>query len=77
VETRVAGLNSATGVPEPFKIEKRFPVYANPKQIEKKIHSMLAIFRSARSREFFRLSVEHAATVIDALLAKIVAEIKN
>jgi T5orf172 domain len=70
VEKRVAELNSASGVPECFKIEKVFPVYANARQIERKIHSALGIFRSTRNREFFRISVEYTIAVINALLGK-------
>ncbi len=58
-----------TGVPEPFKVEKAFPVYQNPKDMENKVHRALNLFRSTQNREFFRLSVEYAASEIEIVLA--------
>jgi len=68
VETRARSLSRTTGVPEPFKVEKVFPVYINPKEAEKRAHRVLDLFRSTRNREFFRLSVENAVDAIQPLL---------
>jgi T5orf172 domain-containing protein len=70
-EKRVLALSRPTGVPEPFKVERWFPVYQNPKKLEKKIHGALALFRLTKTREFFRLSVEYAAAAIEAILGEI------
>jgi len=67
VEKRAAEL-ATTGVPEDFKIEKKFPVYANHRKIERKIHDALNLFRSGKNREFFRLPVRSAVAIVQAVL---------
>ena len=68
VEKRAADLSRMTGVPEPFKIERAFPVYVSPIEAEKRVHSVFGVFRSRRNREFFRLPVEYAVDAIQAVL---------
>jgi len=67
VEYRARSL-CTTGVPEPFRIEREFPVYTNLNELEQRVHRALAIFRAKRNREFFRLSVEHAVNAIQSVL---------
>ena len=67
VENRARKLRT-TGVPNPFKIESVFPVYMNPKKVEKRVHRVLELFRSGGDREFFRLSVEYAVAAIQSVL---------
>jgi hypothetical protein len=67
VEQRAAALSSPSGVPEAYTIEKTFPVYANPRAIEKKIHRVLNTYRVSHRREFFRLSLNEAILRIQAV----------
>lgn len=67
VEKRTAEIASATGVPGPFKIEKKFPVYLNPRAVERKVHAALGPYRIVGNREFFRISVEDAIMFIQAV----------
>jgi T5orf172 domain len=64
VEKRAAEIANATGVPGPFRIEKKFPVYVSPRIIEKKVHEVLSPYRTVENREFFRLSIEDAVMFI-------------
>ena len=66
-EKRAAEL-STTGVPEPYRIGKAFPVYASPRKAEKKVHDALDRYREAENREFFRLPVEEAMILVQAVL---------
>lgn len=68
VEKRAAEIGRATGVPGPFKIEKKLAVYMNPLEVEKKVHRALSFARTHDNREFFRISVEEAAPIIQAVL---------
>lgn len=68
VEKRSAEIGRATGVPGPFGIERKVPVYANPKKLEEKVHRALSFVREHNSREFFRISVEDAMPIIQAVL---------
>jgi len=70
VRKRVMQLNSPTGVPDSFKIEAQFPVYTDPRAIEKAIHQRLDIFRLKNNREFFRLMPEYAIHVIQSMLTR-------
>jgi len=70
VKKRAAELSRTTAVPEDFKTEEAFPVYANPKKIERKIHDALNLFRSRKNREFFRLPVDSAVAMIQTLLGR-------
>lgn len=67
VEKRATEIAAATGVPGPFKVAKKFPVYVNPKEVEKKVHIALSGYRTADNREFFRISVEDATIFIHAV----------
>jgi hypothetical protein len=64
VEARAAQIARATGVPGPFRIERKLPVYSNPIELEKRVHAALKPFRVRRNREFFRISVEAALLFI-------------
>jgi hypothetical protein len=67
VEKRAAEIASATDVPGPFKIEKKFVVYVSPRAVEKKVHRVLGPYRAIENREFFRLSVQDAVMFIQAV----------
>jgi len=69
VEKRAAEIARGTGVPGPFKFEKKFPVYANLREVEKKVHFALDGCRVNDNREFFRITVEEAALRIQAVFA--------
>ena len=69
VEKRAAELSNVSGVPQQYKIEKKFPVYVNVKAMEKKVHLALFGCRINDSREFFRISLEDAVPRIQAALA--------
>jgi len=68
VEKRAAEIGSATGVPGPFKIERKFAVYVNPQEMERKVHRALSYARPHDHREFFRIPVEEAVPIIQAVL---------
>jgi hypothetical protein len=70
VDKRLAALSQTTSAPAAFEKKQEFPVYRNVKEIEKRIHADLDIFRSARNREFFRLPVELATCMIQVLLER-------
>jgi hypothetical protein len=69
VEKRAAELSKATGVPLPYKIEKMFPVYSNPRAMERKVHCALDSCRVNSKREFFQLTLEDAVLRIQAAFA--------
>ena len=56
VNERVVELNSATGVPRPFKVEAYFES-ADPKSHEGSLHEQFAAYR-VPGREFFRMSLD-------------------
>jgi len=62
VAERVAELNSATGVPSPFRIEACFE-RSNPKRDEALVRKRLSATRIL-GREFFRVSVDEALRVL-------------
>jgi hypothetical protein len=64
VQDRVAELDSATGVPMPFKIEAYF-ISSDPEAHEQKIHSLLAKYR-VKGKEFFELSLLEALRVVES-----------
>jgi hypothetical protein len=51
-------------MPEPFKIERSFPVYVSPKTVERRVHFALSGCRANNTREFFMTSVEDAVLVV-------------
>jgi len=63
-EDRVAELSAHTGVPTDFKIFRTFPV-TDSLAAETIIHERLAEYRINKSREFFRISAELAASIIE------------
>jgi len=52
-----------TGVPDPFKIEK-YTETDDTVRLEKNIHTILANYRNRTDREFFRINLDHAFTLI-------------
>jgi len=65
IDERVKELNSATGVPTPFVIEKVFCTQ-NSHTLEYLIHNDLALYRVANNREFFQLTPAEAIEHIQA-----------
>lgn len=69
VHSRIAELNSATGVPSGFALEK---VYKTPssgvERMEFKIHRALREYRVSNNKEFFRIEIDAADKVIEGLL---------
>lgn len=57
-ENRIRQLNT-TGIPSSFVLEACFLV-SNPHELEKSMHTALAMFRPAQNREFFKLSLAQA-----------------
>jgi hypothetical protein len=68
VHERVAELNSATGVPMPFKIEAYF-VSSDPQAHEQKIHTTLAKYR-VKGKEFFDVPLPKALQVVESVCSK-------
>jgi hypothetical protein len=67
VEARVKELNSATGVPAPFKLEAYF-ASNNPFADEAKVHAELSSWRFQKDKEFFRCSTIDAINAISRIL---------
>ena len=65
VQERVAELDSATGVPMPFKIEAYF-VSADPEVHEKQVHTILAEHR-VKGNEFFDVPFSKALQVVESV----------
>jgi hypothetical protein len=62
-EVRASRLSRSTGIPTPFSVA--FKLLVNDfRKMERKIHKKLERHRVADNREFFKMSVEEAATVI-------------
>src|SRR5262249_15529782 len=57
-----------TGVPGPFKVEFQIPVYESRRSAERKVHNALELYREHNSREFFRIPLEQARKIIEAVL---------
>jgi hypothetical protein len=70
VEKRVSQLNSATGVPEPFRPEFIIPVYEGLKAAERKAHAALNIYRQHNRREFFKVPVDVARYLLEEALGE-------
>lgn len=69
VDSRVAELNSATGVPASFQVEAYFGSM-NPFEDESRVHRTLRSFRLANDREFFKCQAESAIDSIEGMLGK-------
>ena len=67
VSVRVRELSSATGVPTEFTVFKQFAV-EDATISERQIHDRLAEYRVSDNREFFRLSADDAALIIEEML---------
>ena len=63
LDSRVEELSSSTGVPTPFVVAAKFEV-ENPEEVEKRIHDKLRHCRENSGREFFRISLEDAISII-------------
>lgn len=71
VEERTIELNSATGVPSPFTIE-RYCESMDPPDDETSIHRRLSAHR-VKSKEFFRISAREALRVVSEVTGSQVA----
>jgi hypothetical protein len=69
VEARVKELNSATGVPAPFKLEAYF-ASNNPFADEAKVHAELSSWRLQKDKEFFHCSSIDAIDAISRILSR-------
>ena len=69
VVQRVKELSSATGVPTEFTVFRQYAV-ENSTIAERQIHERLSEYRVSDNREFFRLSAEEAASVLEEVLGK-------
>jgi hypothetical protein len=67
VAERVKELSSHTGVPTEFTVFRKFTV-EDATIAERKIHERLAEYRVSENREFFRLSADEAALVLEEML---------
>ena len=69
VSERVRELSSATGVPTKFTVFRQYAV-ENAATAERQIHERLAEYRVSDNREFFRLSADDTASIIEEMLGK-------
>ncbi|WP_175607498.1 GIY-YIG nuclease family protein, partial [Deinococcus marmoris] len=63
-ELRSNALSRFTGVPSPFKLVHYIAV-ANPREIERIIHSEIISYRWNDKREFFHIPVDQAVRILD------------
>ena len=63
---RAKQINAATGVAMDFNVEWAYPCY-NGIELEGEVHKYLDSFRVNKHREFFRMTVEEAKSVIERL----------
>ena len=63
---RAKQINAATGVALDFNVEWAFSCY-NGIELEQEVHKYLDSFRVNKNREFFRMTVEEAKSVIERL----------
>src|SRR5258706_10133570 len=76
VAERVKELSSHTGVPTEFTVFRKFAV-EDSTVAERKIHERLAEYRVSENREFFRLSAEEAALVLEEMLGSDLRQIPD
>ena len=69
VAERVKELSSATGVPTEFTVFRQY-VVENSLTAERRVHDLLAEYRVSDNREFFKLSADEAAAMIEELLCQ-------
>ena len=67
VSERADELSSHTGIPTEFAVVKEYPV-ADSIALEQKIHERLSACRVSENREFFKLSVDDAVSLLDSIL---------
>ena len=72
-DERISELSAATGVPTPFKLEFFIHV-PDHLATEQEIHLILANVRVNDSREFFRVPVERAKSLLSAKLLDLTIE---
>lgn len=63
---RARQINAATGVAMDFNVEWAYPCY-NGFELEQEVHRYLDSFRLNKNREFFRMTVEEAKSVVERL----------
>lgn len=64
--TRAKQINAATGVAMDFNVEWAYPCY-NGLDLEQEVHRYLESFRLNKNREFFKMTVEEAKSVVERL----------
>jgi hypothetical protein len=69
VAERARELSSATGVPTEFTVFRQYSV-EDATATERKIHEQLAEHRVSNNREFFKLSADEAASIIEEMLGQ-------
>ena len=67
VDVRVKELSSHTGVPTEFTVFRKYAV-DDATLVERQIHARLVEYRVSENREFFKISVEDAAMIIEEML---------
>ncbi len=65
-DKRAKQINASTGVALDFMVEYAYPCY-NGHDLEQEVHGYLDSYRVNKHREFFRISVEDAKSVIERL----------
>jgi len=63
---RARQINAATGVAMDFNVEWAYPCY-NGFELEQEVHRYLDSFRLNKNREFFRMTVDEAKSVVERL----------
>jgi len=63
---RAKQINAATGVAMDFNVEWAYPCY-NGLDLEQEVHRYLESFRLNKNREFFKMTVEEAKSVVERL----------
>ena len=63
---RAQQINAATGVAMDFNVEWAYPCY-NGFELEQEVHTYLDSFRLNKNREFFKMTVEEAKSVVERL----------
>jgi len=69
VADRVRELSSHTGVPTEFSVVRQYAV-ENATIAERRVHQRLSEYRVSENREFFKLSPDEAALILEEMLAQ-------
>ena len=66
-EARARELSSHTGVPTPFKVAWATERIPNPQAVERRVHDRLVSLRTNSGREFFRITLNKAISIIEEI----------